>query len=94
MPDVRDSTKPLISLLKMEEDHCTHTIKETMDINPTADTRQTMEDNKIAETEDASPLPKAETTWISTPLPYEDQTYLMLRKANIWQPINASIVPR
>ena len=49
----------------MEEDHHTHTIKETADINPTADT--TVEDNRIVETEDASPLPKAETTWMSMP---------------------------
>jgi len=51
----------------MEEDHHTHTTKETVDINPTADTRQTAEDNRIEEIEDASPLPKVETTWMLMP---------------------------
>jgi len=50
----------------MEEDYCTHTIKETTDINPTTDTRTTVEEDKPMETEDASPLLKVETTWIST----------------------------
>jgi len=65
MPDARDFTEPSISLLEMEEDHYTHTIKETTDINPTADTRTTIEEDKTMETEDALPLPKAETTWMS-----------------------------
>ena len=63
MPDAKDSTEPSISLLETEEDHHTHTIKETVDINPTADTRTTVEET--IETEDASPLHKAETTWTS-----------------------------
>jgi len=67
MPDARDSTEPSISLLKMEEDHHTHTIKETTDINPTADTRTTVEEDKTMEIEDASPPLRAETTWTSMP---------------------------
>jgi len=59
-PDARDSTKPSILLLEMEEDHHTHTIKGIMD------TRQTVEDRTV-ETEDASPLLKVETTWMSMP---------------------------
>ena len=66
MPDARDSIEPSIFLLKTEEDHRTHTIKETVDIK-TVDTRTTVEEDKTTETEDASPLPKAETTWMSTP---------------------------
>jgi len=94
MPDTKDSIEPSILLLKTEEDHCTHTIKETEDINPTADTRTTTEEDKTTEIEDASLLLKVETTWMSTLLLYEDQTYLMLRKVNTWQPINASIAPK
>ena len=67
MPDMRDFTEPSISLLETEEDHRTHTTKETADINPTADTRTTIEEDKTTEIEDASPLPKAETTWTLMP---------------------------
>jgi len=67
MPDAKDSTEPSISLLATEEDHHIHTTKETVDINPTTDTRTTVEEDKTTETEDASPLHKAETTWMSTP---------------------------
>jgi len=67
MPDARDSTEPSISLLATEEDHRTHTTKETADINPTADTRTIEEEDKTMETEDASPPHKAETTWMSMP---------------------------
>ena len=67
MPDAKNSTEPSTSLLETGEDHCTYTIKETADINPTADTRTTAEEDKPMETEDTSPLPKAETTWMLTP---------------------------
>jgi len=67
MPDMRDCTEPSISLLEMEEDHCTHTTKGTADINPTVDTRTIVEEDKTTGIEDASPLPKVETTWTSTP---------------------------
>jgi len=67
MPDVRNSTEPSISLLAMEEDHHTHTTKETVDINTTVDTKTIKEEDKTMETEDTSPLHKAETTWTSTP---------------------------
>jgi len=59
---MKDSTEPSTLLLEMAEDHYTHTIKETTDINPTADTRITMEEDKPMEIKDASPLLKAETT--------------------------------
>jgi len=67
MPDARDSTEPSISLLTTEEDHRTHTTKETADINPTTDTKTIVEEDKTMETEDTSPLHKAETTWTLTP---------------------------
>jgi len=91
MPDIRDFTKPSISLLEMEEDYYTYTTKETVDTKEIADTRQTAEDNRIAEIEDASLPLKVATIWTS--MPYKDQTCLTLRKMNIWQQTNAFIVP-
>ena len=58
MPDERDSTKPSILFLEMEEDHHTHTTKETVG------TRPTVEEDSTTETEDTLPPLKVETTWM------------------------------
>ena len=61
--DAKDSTRSLVSFLKMGKDHHILITKETVDTRPTAE-----EDSiSTTETEDASPPLKAETTWMSTP---------------------------